>query len=230
MIRVRARTAVAVAVTSSLASAVALVAGCSSPPSCEQAVQHAGRLRHLDPSDVDAAIERCVDEGWPAALRTCIHEAGDGAALSACAARPRATGAIARFDDYLERSRRAEAELRLKHLEKALKFDWAEDAAFPPGQAGPTPAAGSCCAHPDHRCPPTASLWAGDPVWEALDFEVTEPGHYSYAYRAEDGGRRAVVEASADLDCDGELATFTLRCEVVDDEPRCTLTPPARAD
>ncbi len=204
---------------------VAAGCGSSSSASCEQAVANATRLRNLGESEARISLLRCQRESWSGELRSCAAGAKSADALDRCAAR-RSRDSASDFDSYMKKSKRSEAELQLKVLEKTLRTGFYENASFPIGDTGPTPAAGSCCEGPDHKCAPDPSLWSGDKVWSALDFSIDEPSYYSYAYRSADG-QRATVQVIGDLDCDSILATYTLECEVVAGEPRCSLLPPA---
>ena len=218
-----------------LATTMTMVAapGCGSSPSCDQVVKHAAALRKLDDLEILTATERCKRDGWSSEVRACIAGAASADALDRCAARSRRGGGADGadpFTSYMQKAKKSEAELRLRQLEKALKIAYATDAAFPVGDTGPTPAAGACCDGPNHKCAPDPALWQGDPVWQQLDFEVDQPGYYSFAYHGQADGQAATAEAIGDLDCDFAMATYTLRCEAVAGNPQCELTPPPRPD
>jgi hypothetical protein len=78
---------------------------------------------------------------------------------------------------------------------------------LPKGSTEPTPALGTCCAAPDHRCKPDAKLWAKDP-WKSFKFSISEPSAYSVQYVPAPDGKSFTVRAIGDLDCDGQYATF----------------------
>ena len=220
---------VALLVLGLLGAAAAALAGCGSAPSCEQVVKHVAELRDLGSSEATIALARCEREDWPDALRSCAAKAKSADDLERCTAQRRPEPDEGAFGSYMKKGKQSEAELNLMSIEKALKRSYAEHAAYPVGEAGPTPAAGSCCEGPGKKCAPDPSLWNGVAVWDELDFEVTEPAYFSYAYRAEIYDR-AVVEAIGDLDCDSITATYTLVCDVDHGSPRCELSRPAHAD
>jgi hypothetical protein len=221
-------------VLTAITAMASTVAGCGSTPSCEQAVKHAAALRNLDDLEILNGTERCKRDGWSSEVRACIAGAASTEALDRCAARSRrgrgGDDGADPFTSYMQKAKKTEAELRLRQLEKALKIEYATNAAFPVGDTGPTPAAGACCRGPNHKCAPDPALWQGDPVWQQLDFEVDEPGYYSFAYHGQGDGQAATAEAIGDLDCDDAMAVYTLRCEAVAGNPRCELTPPPRPD
>ena len=217
------------ALAASVASLASLT-GCGSAPSCDKVVSHVAGLRDLGASEAALALERCKREDWPDALRSCAAKAKDADDLERCTAkRASSSSGGGGYAGYMARSKMSEAELNLRAIEKGLKMTYIETAAFPVGEVGPTPTAGSCCLGPGKKCAPDPSLWTGVDVWDQLDFEVTEPAYFSYAYRSTSGAR-ATAEAIGDLDCDGVMATYTLACEAVNGEPRCETTRPPRAD
>lgn len=114
--------------------------------------------------------------------------------------------AIPQFLDYMSRSKVSEAEVNLAAIQKAAMREFADSGAFPTAQVGPTPAA-PCCEGPNRRCPVDRVAWDA-PGWQALDFVLTEPSLYRYAYRSD--GKTMVATATGDLDCDGTSVTFTL--------------------
>ncbi len=110
----------------------------------------------------------------------------------------------------------------------ALKSHYHEQAMFPSGTAEPTPTV-ACCEGPNHKCPVSSGDWLSNPVWSAIDFELTEPSLFQYAYESKDG-QTAVARAIGDLDCDGTTVTYEVRCEAKEGNPICTLTTPDKAD
>src|SRR5580658_3112860 len=88
---------------------------------------------------------------------------------------------IPAFRKYLRRSKTSEATLNVRRLyDGAVAYYETEHqscsgtAVLPPQfpqNAPETPAVGSCCAYPDHRCPRAPSLWA-TPTWQALGFSL----------------------------------------------------------
>lgn len=136
--------------------------------------------------------------------------------------------AIPSFLDYQRKSKRSEAELNLRAIEKAALRAFAENAAFPTGTAGPTPAA-PCCTEAGRRCRPDPTLWQDAP-WTELDFEVVAPHYYQYAYTGTADGQRFTATATGDLDCDGVEVVYQLVGSVAGGSPTFALVRPARAD
>jgi hypothetical protein len=217
---------IAAAIAAAVGAAPAL-AGCGGGPSCDKAIARAAALRQLDELDARHAIERCKDEGWSEAVRSCIAGAGDEDALARCAARSQRSRSGGAFESYMARSKRSEAELELNAISKALRAEFIENASFVVGDVGLTPAT-PCCEGPGHKCPVTASDWTGVDVWDRLGFELTRPSYFQYRYTGTMS--EATAEAVGDLDCDGVTATYTLHCRAADGVPECTLRKPARAD
>jgi type IV pilus assembly protein PilA len=71
-----------------------------------------------------------------------------------------------------------------------------------------TPTA-SCCDNADLRCVTPPDDWDA-PTWMALQFAVTDPHYYRYAYDSSGAGPGSLFTARAvgDLDCDGIFSTF----------------------
>lgn len=156
---------------------------------------------------------------------TAVAGAVLGAVLGAVAAAGCDDGAATRA--YVDRSKRAEAELMLRAIQRAAYDAWFEARQFPVADASPTPAA-RCCTGAAGRCAPDPGAWQ-TPAWTALRFEVTEPHYFQYAYRSTDG-RTFEAVAVGDLDCDGTTIAFTLRGRVGEGEPVFAIEPPAGAD
>lgn len=104
--------------------------------------------------------------------------------------------------DNQPRGRRTEAELNLGAIAKAARATYAEDARFPDATAELTPER-SCCTYDDHRCPAVATDWSGVPAWDQLDFMMTKPHQFRYAYHS--SGDSFTATAVADLNCDNEV-------------------------
>jgi hypothetical protein len=110
--------------------------------------------------------------------------------------------------DYLAKSKRIEAKLALKRIEKSAKDVLLEKGAFPKGKTGPIPAerccegqGGKCAAVPD-------ATWSADPIWQPLMFEVYESPRFQYAYESD--GDTLTATATGDLDCDGTQIVYKL--------------------
>lgn len=212
-----------------LGAAMAALAGCGSTPSCDKVVRHVAEVRDLGEDEVRFATARCQKEDWPDALRSCAMKATTADEIDACTSRSaRERAAPTRsYGDYMARGRSSEAELNLHKLERALRTHFLEYAQFPDGEAGPSPP-GRCCSEPKGKCAANPAVW-DEMIWRELDFSVDEASYYRYSYRSS-GGRTAIVEATGDLDCDGEPSTFTLRCDSDDGSPSCAVEKPARID
>ena len=83
---------------------------------------------------------------------------------------------------------------------------------FREGKVGRTPAGDptmGCCMSKENKfkCPSTAKDWS-DPVWKALGFEIDEDTFFRFTYESD--GKTFTATAAADIDCDTELAIYTL--------------------
>jgi hypothetical protein len=109
-----------------------------------------------------------------------------------------------------KKSHMNEAELELDKIGKNAKRVFADTSAFPKGKVGLSPANECCFGNSGvsgGKCPVDAKVWQ-DPVWQALDFEISEPSTYRYSYDSD--GTTFTALAVGDADCDKNLATFTL--------------------
>lgn len=124
--------------------------------------------------------------------------------------------AIPAFMDYTKRSKKTEASLQLNKLAKSAKRAFLESNAFPQGSTTLTPPQ-PCCgsAGGTNHCPAAPELFAKDPVWRALDFQIDEPTLFQYEYRGSSDGQSFVAHAVSDLDCDGVTITYELKGEQV---------------
>ena len=137
--------------------------------------------------------------------------------------------AIPSFLDYQRKAKRSEAELNLRAIGKAACAYFAENAQYPEASGGPIPAE-PCCMQPGHRCQVDPAPWMREP-WQSLDFELTAPGFYRYAYTAAPGGQGFTATATGDLDCDGEEVTFTITGTVDNGVPVVSeIVPPTNRD
>ncbi|MBK7192239.1 MAG: hypothetical protein IPH80_07155 [Myxococcales bacterium] len=124
---------------------------------------------------------------------------------------------VPKADEYVERSKRIEAELNLHAIGRGAKVGYEETGRFPEGDAALTPAA-SCCEGPNHKCAPDPALWRGEP-WESMYFEMNRPHYFRYSYRASADGQSFTATAVGDLDCDGEEVVFTVTGTAVGGNP-----------
>lgn len=132
--------------------------------------------------------------------------------------------AMKSFDDYVSKSKMTEAGLELNLLGKHAKVAYGEQGKFPIGSAPLTPSQ-KCCGQPSNKCQPNPSDWQ-NPVWQALDFSVDEPGNYRFSYESQDG-KTFVAKAVGDLDCDDQEAVWQLDGKIDEGgNPTVTLTKP----
>lgn len=140
------------------------------------------------------------------------------------------TVSIPAFMDYTKRSKKTEAALQLNKLAKNAKRAYVETSTYPPGSAPLTPPE-PCCGKPNNHCPAVPELYAANPTWRALDFEIDEPTLFQYSYSASPDGQSFVAKAVGDLDCDGTFITYELRGTAVNGNPATQLIePPPGAD
>jgi hypothetical protein len=125
--------------------------------------------------------------------------------------------------DYMKRAKKSEAELQLNRLGKLATRHFAQAQAFPIGKTWLTPAA-PCCEALDHHCPVDPKAWDAQPVWRALDFDVSSPSLYQYSYESD--GKTFTARAVGDLDCDGVPATWELKGTSEAGEAHVALTRP----
>lgn len=138
--------------------------------------------------------------------------------------------AIPSFMDYAKRSRKTEAALQLNKLARSAKRVYAETSSFPTGSAPLTPPE-PCCGQRNNHCPAVPTLYASDPTWRALDFQIDEDTLFQYSYSASPDGQSFVAKAVGDLDCDGTFITYELTGTVRNGSPSTTLIePPPNAD
>jgi len=152
----------------------------------------------------------------------CVLAASGEAAVSECMTKA--------FGDYMGKAKRTEAQLQLNKLGKSAKMYFVEQAGFPVGKAGPTPAE-PCCSGPNHKCaavPP--EQWAANEVWNKLDFTIDEPTLFQYSYECD--GKTVSGTAVGDLDCDGTMMTYKLEMSAdASGAPTMNIIePPAGAD
>jgi hypothetical protein len=118
-----------------------------------------------------------------------------------------------------------EAKLMLNKIGKSAKVYYVTNAGFPKGKVGLTPATECCAASDKHTCVNDAKTWT-DPMWTALDFQIDEPSNYRYSYESD--GQTFTALAVGDLDCDTEMATFTLTGSAEGGNPKVDLKEPAK--
>ncbi|HEX8114691.1 MAG TPA: DUF4190 domain-containing protein [Kofleriaceae bacterium] len=138
--------------------------------------------------------------------------------------------AIPAFMDYTKRSKKTESALQLNKLGKNAKRAYIETGSFPKGNAPLTPP-NPCCGQPNNHCRAVPEMYAADPVWRALDFQIDVPTLFQYSYEASPDGQSFVAKAVGDLDCDTTFITYELRGTAANGNPSMTLIePPPNSD
>jgi hypothetical protein len=108
--------------------------------------------------------------------------------------------AIPAFVKYVRRAKSVEATMNLRRIgENVMMLDAAKWAALPDSEWTPRDGA---CSYPKARHPVDASQWSVEP-WKTIGFSVDDPSYYQYRLRRTSQG--FVVEAQADLDCNGKF-------------------------
>jgi type II secretory pathway pseudopilin PulG len=133
--------------------------------------------------------------------------------------------AIPAFMDYTKRSKKTEAALQLNKIGKNAKRAYAESGRYPAGRSA-TPM-DTCCGQPNNHCAAIPRLYAADPTWRALDFQIDEPTLFHYSYSGSADGQSFVAKAVGDLDCDGTSITYELSGTAVNGNPAVMLTEPS---
>lgn len=111
------------------------------------------------------------------------------------------------FQKNAKRAKTVEALILVKKMSDGGRVAYARKHTLPKS-AGPTPPLGTCCAGKDQRCPVDPALWA-TASWKALQFDVTDPYRYSYAFKSDKASFTAT--AYGDLNCDGIYSTFEMK-------------------
>jgi type II secretory pathway pseudopilin PulG len=138
--------------------------------------------------------------------------------------------AIPAFLEYMNKSKKSEATLQLRRLEKNLKTHYYEKSQLPPSTETEMPGtAETVCSDQGGHKHPVRSIgeWHSDPGWRALDFSTFDPTPYSFRWTRE-SPTRGYFEARADLDCDGEISTTRLDIEVLQGNIQATHREPTR--
>ncbi|HEY5928415.1 MAG TPA: prepilin-type N-terminal cleavage/methylation domain-containing protein [Kofleriaceae bacterium] len=129
--------------------------------------------------------------------------------------------AIPAFMDYMKKSKKTEAALQLNKIAKNSKAYFITSARYVTTDAGPEPGTTPCGSK-------VQGTWS-DPTWMELDFQIDEPGLFSYSYTG--GAQSASAIAVGDLDCDGTEITYTLDLTSVAGNPAALITdPPPNTD
>ncbi len=108
-----------------------------------------------------------------------------------------------------EEPNQAEPSLNLERMVGGAQNYFETNFDFPTTSSDWTPPSTACdgAQRRAHR----AAEWKRTPAWDALNFDDPSFGsgffYFSYRYTT-NGGRKFVVEARADLDCDGKYSLF----------------------
>jgi prepilin-type N-terminal cleavage/methylation domain-containing protein len=141
--------------------------------------------------------------------------------------------AIPAFMDYMKRSKKTEASLQLNKIGKNNKREYMENSQYVALTATGTPAAGTsgCCGAagktPNH-CAANPALWAAQPAWVKLDFEIDEDTLFVYDYTG--AATSFTANAVGDLDCDGTAITYKMTGTAVNGQPAVSTSEPAASE
>ncbi|MBP8809371.1 MAG: prepilin-type N-terminal cleavage/methylation domain-containing protein [Kofleriaceae bacterium] len=142
--------------------------------------------------------------------------------------------AIPQFLDYMNRSKKNEAELNLNAIEKTNTREFAENSGYVPDTEALSPAADCCTqnAGGSRRCAATAADWegAGHPGWEKLDFAMRKAHLFQYSYTGDATGQTFTATAVGNTDCDAVTITYTLLDATADGTVNPILNKPATRD
>ena len=139
--------------------------------------------------------------------------------------------AIPAFMDYIKRSKKTEAALQLNKIGKNAKRVYSETSSYVLNAAPELPAkvATGCCKGGGvdvNHCKAVPALFAADPIWKALDFQIDEDSLFVYDYNGVDSSN-FVAKATGDLDCDGVEIVYTLTGTALNGNPAVALVEPA---
>ena len=127
--------------------------------------------------------------------------------------------AVPSFMRYIAKAKTAEARGQLEKIYTSARAYYLDPIYATPQDMNPLPPqfpnsepitpAVTCCAT-GGRCIPDKALW-DTPTWDALHFAMVDPHYFRYRFESTGSGNDAtfIAYAHADLDCDGELSTFS---------------------
>jgi type II secretory pathway pseudopilin PulG len=122
--------------------------------------------------------------------------------------------AIPAFIKYIRKSKTVEATQALSQIAAGAKAAAAQYGTVPAARTDWVPATSCCMDMTAPKCSPSPQAWSAAP-WSALRFSKTDPHYFQYRYTG--GGKRFLVEARADLDCDGLFSSYRIDGEVTPD-------------
>ncbi|MGE0872507.1 MAG: prepilin-type N-terminal cleavage/methylation domain-containing protein [Kofleriaceae bacterium] len=139
--------------------------------------------------------------------------------------------AIPAFMDYMKKSKKTEASLQLNKLAKNAKVEFNTESSYPQGTAAVLPGPdGDACNSTTPKGKFAVVSWTGDAVWKSLNFQIDEPGLFSYHYTAA-AANTADGSAVGDLDCDTTKITYTLALTAPNGNASAVITePPPNTD
>ncbi len=189
------------------------------------------KILAIPPADIASggavAAASQVATGSPGSPFAQDHAAGGGGLMVPAAMVGMAAAiVIPMFMDSMKKAKKSEAALQLGKIAKSAKVAYITNAEFPRGDSTLTPAIACCTQNHDgkRKCMSTAATWA-TPVWQSLDFEISEPTLFRYRYVSD--GKTFTATAVGDLDCDGVEITYTMQGTATDGNPTTELVPPA---
>jgi hypothetical protein len=127
------------------------------------------------------------------------------------------------FDDYAKKGKAIEAKLQLKKLELNAKSAFATNAMFPKGSAPLTPST-PCCTQSTKKCKGNQPGDWSSPVWQSLDFQMSEDFAFQYSYESD--GKTLSARAVGDPGCDGNMVTYELKGSFANGNPSFTVQEP----
>lgn len=117
---------------------------------------------------------------------------------------------LTRFNwDHLLGRPHFEATAELDRMMQLIdRYAGSHQGTVPAGRTARTPR-DSCCSGPTSpSCRSTPQDWQ-DPIWRTIGFEKKGKHYFSYRYQSD--GKTIAIEASGDLDCDGELSSYRFK-------------------
>lgn len=137
--------------------------------------------------------------------------------------------AIPAFMKYIKKSKTTEASEHVKKIADGARAYFLESTDTPGAYIPQFPSVGGANGDTGFQGPatmcalgggqeksaPDPTLWQGEP-WNSLKFSVDDPAYFAYGYAVNNSGANGgdgssfTAKAQGDLDCDGDLSTFTM--------------------